>query len=140
MDFEQARHFLENNHRGVVTTFQWNGAAQASIVVCGAYQDYLALVSVRGRSAKVRNLRRDPRCTVVATAADWRNYVVVEGRAALLDYHNTDPEETRRKLREVYRACGDRDHPDWDEYDRAMRQQDAVVVLITPARIYGLLR
>jgi PPOX class probable F420-dependent enzyme len=109
-------------------------------VVCGAYQDYLALVSVRGRSAKVRNLRRDPRCTVVATAADWRNYVVVEGRAALLDYHNTDPEETRRKLREVYRACGDRDHPDWDEYDRAMRQQDAVVVLITPARIYGLLR
>lgn len=140
MDFEQARHFLETNHRGVVTTFQRNGAAQASIVVCGAYQDYLALVSVRGSSAKVRNLRRDPRCTVVATAADWRNYVVVEGRAALMDYHNTDPEETRRKLREVYRACGDRDHPDWEEYDRAMRQQDAVVVLITPARIYGLLR
>jgi PPOX class probable F420-dependent enzyme len=140
MDFEQARHFLENNHRGVVTTFQRNGAAQSSIVVCGAYQDYLALVSVRGKSAKVSNLRRDPRCTVVATAADWRNYVVVEGRARLMDYRNTDPEEMRQKLREVYRACGDRDHPDWAAYDRAMRQQDAVVVLITPARIYGLLR
>ena len=140
MDFEQARHFLENNHRGVVTTFQRNGAAQSSIVVCGAYQDYLALVSVRGNSAKVRNLRRDPRCTVVATAADWRSYVVVEGQATLLDYHNTDPEETRQKLREVYRACGDRDHPNWEEYDLAMREQDAVVVLITPARIYGLLR
>ncbi|HEU0020275.1 MAG TPA: TIGR03618 family F420-dependent PPOX class oxidoreductase [Dehalococcoidia bacterium] len=140
MDFEQARHFLENNHRGVVTTFQRNGAAQSSIVVCGAYQDYLALVSVRGNSAKVRNLRRDPRCTVVATAADWRSYVVVEGQATLLDYHNTDPEATRQKLREVYRACGDRDHPNWEEYDLAMREQDAVVVLITPARIYGLLR
>jgi len=140
MEFEQARHFLENNHRGVVTTFQGNGAAQSSIVVCGAYQDYLALVSVRGKSAKVRNLRRDPRCTVVATAADWRNYVVVEGRATLLDYRNTDPEELRRKLREVYRACGDRDHPDWEQYDRAMREQDAVIVLVTPARIYGLLR
>jgi PPOX class probable F420-dependent enzyme len=140
MDFEQARHFLENNHRGVVTTFQRDGAAQASIVVCGHHQDCLALVSVRGRSAKVRNLRRDPRCTVVVTAADWRNYVVVEGRAALMDYHNSDPEETRQKLREVYRACGDRDHPDWEEYDRAMRQQDAVVVLIAPARTYGLLR
>ena len=139
MDFEQARPFLENNHRGVVTTFQRNGAAQCSIVVCGAYQDYLALVSVRGKSAKVRNLRRDPRCTVVATAADWRNYVVVEGKATLLDYRNTDPEEMRQKLREVYRACGDSDHPDWAEYDRAMKEQDGVVVLVTPDRVYGKL-
>lgn len=139
MDFEQARTFLKNNHRGVVTTFQRNGAAQSSIVVCGAYQDYLALVSVRGKSAKVRNLRRDPRCTVTATAADWRNYVVVEGKATLLDYHNTDAEEMRQKLREVFRVCGDGDHSDWEEYDRAMREQDGVIVLITPDRIYGKL-
>jgi PPOX class probable F420-dependent enzyme len=121
MEFEEVRPFLESNHRGVVTTFQRNGAAQASIVVCGPYLGNMALVSVRGNSAKVRNLRRDPRCTVVATAADWRSYVVVEGQAQLLDYHNTDAEEMRQKLREVYRGCGDRDHPDWDEYDRTMR-------------------
>ena len=140
MDFEQARPFLENNHRGVVNTFQRNGAVQASIVVCGAYQGLLAFVSVRGRSAKVRNLRRDPRCTVVATASDWRNYVVVEGQARLLDYRNTDEEEMRRQLREVFRACGDRDHPDWEEYDQAMKEQDGVIVLVTPDRVYGLLR
>ena len=139
MDFEQARMFLQSNHRGVVTTFQRNGAAQSSIVVCGAYQDYLALVSVRGKSAKVRNLRRDPRCTVTATAADWRNYVVLEGKATLLDYRNTDAEEMRQKLRDVFRVCGDHDHPNWEEYDRAMREQDGVVVLITPDRIYGKL-
>jgi len=139
MDFEQARIFLQSNHRGVVTTFQRNGAAQSSIVVCGAYQDYLALVSVRGKSAKVRNLRRDPRCTVTATAADWRNYVVLEGKATLLDYRNTDAEEMRQKLRDVFRVCGDHDHPNWEEYDRAMREQDGVVVLITPDRIYGKL-
>ena len=139
MDFEQARTFLQSNHRGVVTTFQHNGAAQSSIVVCGAYQNYLALVSVRGKSAKVRNLRRDPRCTVTATAADWRNYVVLEGKATLLDYRNTDSEEMRQKLRDVFRVCGDQDHPNWEEYDRAMREQDGVVVLITPDRIYGKL-
>jgi len=139
MDFEQARTFLQSNHRGVVTTFQHNGAAQSSIVVCGAYQNYLALVSVRGKSAKVRNLRRDPRCTVTATAADWRNYVVLEGKATLLDYRNTDAEEMRQKLRDVFRVCGDHDHPNWEEYDRAMREQDGVVVLITPDRIYGKL-
>ena len=44
MDFEQARTFLQSNHRGVVATFQHNGAAQSSIVDSGAYQNYLALV------------------------------------------------------------------------------------------------
>ncbi len=140
MEFEQVRSFLENNHRAVVTTFQRNGAAQSSVVVSGAYQDYMALVSVRGTSAKVRNLRRDPRCTVLTTAADWRSYVVVEGQAKLLDYGNTDAEEMRVKLREVFRVCGDQDHSDWEEYDRAMKEQDGVIVLVTPERIYGLLR
>ena len=140
MDFEQARPFLENNHRAVVTTFQRNGAAQSSIVVAGAYEDNAVVVAVRGRSAKVRNLRRDPRCTVTTTAADWRNYVVVEGHATLLDYHNTDAEEMRVKLREMFRACGGGEHSDWEEYDVAMREQDAVIVLVAPDRVYGLLR
>ena len=76
---------------------------------------------------------------MTATAADWRNYVVLEGKATLLDYRNTDAEEMRQKLRDVFRVCGDHDHPNWEEYDRAMREQDGVVVLITPDRIYGKL-
>jgi PPOX class probable F420-dependent enzyme len=121
-------------------TVEPNGAMQSSIVVCGAYQGNAALVSVRGNSAKVRNLRRDPRCTVLAVTGDWRGYAVVEGQARLLDSRNTAAEELRRKLREVYRACGDKEHPDWEEYDRVMRQQDAVVILVQPQRVYGLLR
>ena len=38
MDFEEARPFMETNHRGVITTYQRNGAMHTSIVVCGAYQ------------------------------------------------------------------------------------------------------
>jgi hypothetical protein len=64
----------------------------------------------------------------------------VEGTAQLFDYSNTDAETVRQMLRDVYRACGDKDHPDWQEYDRAMRQQDAVIVLVRPERVYGLLR
>jgi len=140
MNFEDVRPFLERNHRGVVMTVQPNGAMQSSIVVCGAYQGNAALVSVRGNSAKVRNLRGDPRCTVLTVTGDWRGYAVVEGQARLLDSGNTAVEELRRKLREVYRACGDKEHPDWDEYDRVMRQQDAVAILVRPQRVYGLLR
>ena len=140
MEFEDARPFMEKNHRGVISTYQANGASQSSIVVCGAYQGNAAFVIVRGKSAKTRNLRRDPRCTVMAVDNDWRGYTVVEGQAKLQDYHNTPAEEFRVLLREVFRACGDKDHPDWEEYDQAMVKQDAVVVLVQPERVYGQLR
>lgn len=140
MEFEEVRPFLQRHHRGVVTTYQPNGAAHSSIVVCGAYQGHAAFVIVRGKSVKARNLRRDPRCTVLAVTADWRGWVTVEGTAQLFDMTNTETEKLRQMLRDVYRACGDKDHPDWDEYDQAMREQDAVVVLVRPDRVYGLLR
>ncbi|MDP6799155.1 MAG: TIGR03618 family F420-dependent PPOX class oxidoreductase [SAR202 cluster bacterium] len=137
MDFEGARTFMDLNHRGVVTTYQRNGAMHTSIVVCGAYQGNAAFVIVYGNSAKTRNLRRNPRCTVMAVDNDWHRYAVVEGQAKLLDLRNTPAEELRVLLREVYRACGDKDHPDWEEYDQAMVRQDAVVVLLKPDRVYG---
>ena len=140
MDFEEARPFLEANHRGVISTIQPNGAIQNSIVVCGAYKGNAAFVSVHGKSAKVRNLRRNPHCTVLTVTTDWRSCVAVEGQARLSDYRNTDREEMRVLLREVFRACGDKDHPDWEEYDRAMVEQDGVVVLVPPERVYGFIR
>ncbi len=140
MRFEDARPFMEKYHRGVVTTYQRDGSTQASIVVCGAHLGDAAFVCVYGSSRKVHNLRRDPRCTVLAVTSDWSSYVVVEGRAKLRDFRNTEAEEFRILLRDVYRACGDKDHPDWEEYDQAMRDQDAVVALVHPERVYGLLR
>ncbi len=140
MNFEDVRSFMEKNHRGVITTYQSDGAMQTSIVVSGVFRDSAAFVIVRGKSAKTRNLRRDPRCTVLAVSDDWRSYAVVEGQAQLLDYRNTPAEEYRVLLRDVFRACGDKDHPDWEEYDQAMVQQDAVTVFVRPERVYGMLR
>ena len=140
MEFEDVRAHFENNHRGVITTFQANGSGHASIVVVGAYQGNAAFVIVRGNSAKTRNLRRDSRCTVMSVSDNWRTCAVVEGQATLMDYHNTDPEKMRVELREVFRACGDKEHPDWEEYDQAMVEQDAVIVLVNPERVYGKLQ
>jgi len=140
MEFEDARPFLQRHHRGVITTHRANGSAHASIVVCGAYQGHAAFVIVRGSSVKARNLRRNPRCTVLAVTDDWRQWVSVEGEAQLFDARNTEAEKLRVMLRDLFRACGDKEHPDWEEYDRAMRAQDAVIVLVRPERVYGLLR
>ena len=72
MEFKDIQSHFETNHRGVITTFQANGAGHSSIVVCGAYQGNAAFVIVNGTSAKVRNLRRDPRCTVMSVTENWR--------------------------------------------------------------------
>lgn len=140
MDFDDVRPFLETHHRGVIATRRPNGATHSSIVVCGAYDGNAAFVSVYPRSQKIRNLRRDPNCTVLAVTDDWRQYAVIEGQARLFDYSNMDAEEIRVMLREVYMACSDTEHPDWEEYDQAMIDQKAVIVLVEPGRVYGLLR
>ncbi len=140
MDFDDARPFLETHHRGVIATRRPNGATHSSIVVVGAYEGNAAFVSVYPRSQKIRNLRRDPNCTVLGVTDHWREWASVEGQATLFDYNNMDAEEMRVMLREVYMACSHTEHPDWEEYDQAMIDQEAVIVLVKPDRVYGLLR
>jgi PPOX class probable F420-dependent enzyme len=140
MKFEDACHFLEKNHRCVVSTHRPDGAAHSSIVVCGAYQEQAVFASVHQKSVKVHNLRGDPRCTVLAVTNNWHSFVTIEGEASLFDYSNSEPEEIRILLREVFRACGDKDHSNWEEYDQAMRDQKAVAVLVRPRKVYGLVR
>ena len=141
MEFQDYENFVNNNHRGVITTYRRNGAGHTSIVVCGAYKGKAAYVIVYGNSVKVANLKRDKRCTIMAVSEDWRSCVNVEGTAELMDYRNTDPETMRVELREVFRACSAHgDHPDWEEYDEAMVKQDGVIVLVDPERIYGRVR
>ena len=144
MEFGDVKNFFQSNHRGVITTFRRDGTAQNSIVVCGASpfagDEAPIFVTVRGTSYKVRNLRRNPRCNVMAVAADWRQFAVVEGTATLNDYRNTEAETMRLRLRDAFMACGDNEHSDWEEYDGAMVAQDAVIVVVQPDKVYGLIR
>ena len=140
MNFADVVPFLQDNHRGVIATRRPNGATHSSIVVCGAYDGNAAFVSVYPKSQKIRNLRRDSNCTILAVTDDWREWVSVEGKATLYDYGNMDAEEMRVMLRKVYMACSHSEHPDWEEYDQAMIDQEAVIVLVSPERVYGLLR
>ena len=55
-------------------------------------------------------------------------------------WDNLDPEQLRLLLRDAYRACGSSEHPDWEEYDRVMRDERRSVVLVKPSYVYGLIR
>tara|TARA_B100001750_G_C15442499_1_gene564354 strand:- start:291 stop:710 length:420 start_codon:yes stop_codon:yes gene_type:complete len=133
---EPMQTFLRENHNGILTTFRKTGSAQMSIVTCGLIQQGVTFSTVEG-SAKYANLRRDPRCSLLVSAPNWRRYLVLEGEATVLSSQHTDPEELRLTLREVYRAASGNEHPNWEEYDQAMVDGKRVAVIVIPKHTYG---
>ena len=132
----QVQQFVSETHRGVLTTFRRNGSAQMSIISCGPYRNGVAFTTTTDR-AKLANLKRNPRCSLLVSQEDWWGYVVLEGHAQILSADNTGPEEFRAALRDVYRAASGREHPNWAEYDQAMQEQRRSVVIVVPECIYG---
>ena len=130
------RQFLTDHHNGALTTFRRNGAAQMSIVTCGLHGDGVAFTTTADR-AKLRNLRRDSRCTILVGTDDWRNFVVLEGTARLVGVDTASADEYRETLRNVYRTAAGREHPNWPEYDQAMLDDRRYAVLVTPEHVYG---
>ena len=110
-------------------------AAQLTLVSCGLYGDGVAFTTKTDR-AKLPNLRRNPRCTLLGSKPDWTGYMSLEGQAQLISLENTEAEDLRLILRDVYRVTGGGEHPDWDEYDQAMRDQGRLVVVVVPEHIY----
>ena len=87
--------------------------------------------------AKLLNLRRDSRCSLLVSQEDWWGYVVLEGHATILSRDNTTPDEFRSVLRDVYRTASGTEHSNWDEYDTAMLDQGRSAVIVVPQRVYG---
>ena len=129
------REFISKNDKAVLSTFRRNGAAQLSIVIVGNYGGGAAFTTTEDR-AKLANLRRDPRCSLLVSQDSWWGFVVLEGTARIMSADNTDPDELRQAFREVYRSISG-EHPDWDEYDRAMVEDRRAVVIVVSERIYG---
>ena len=133
---DKVREFATQTHRGVLTTFRRNGNAQMSIISCGPYRDGVAFTTTES-TAKLHNLRRNARCSLLVSEESWWGYVVLEGQATVLSAHNTDADELRLALREAYKVASGQEHPNWDEYDQAMRDERRSVIIVVPEHIYG---
>ena len=133
---EAQRQFLSANHDAALTTFRRNGAGQMSIVTCGLHGDGVAFTTTADR-AKLRNLARNSRCTILVGTGDWRNFLVLEGEARLVGTDNVSADEYRETLRDVYRTAAGEEHSNWPEYDQAMVNDKRYAVLVTPSHVYG---
>ena len=136
MDFHDLEELVKRQRVAVFTTYRRDGRPQMSLVTVGSYEGGLAFTTQENR-AKSANLRRDPRCALMVVKPEYRGYAVLDGDAEVRGRRNTDREKLRRELRDVYRAAAGKEHPDWEEYDRAMVEQRRLIVLVKPGRLFG---
>ena len=135
MQLKKVEEILVHNHESVFTTFRRNGAVQMSIVTAGVLNNGVAFTISPG-SAKLANLRRNPRCSLMVSRRDWGDFAVLEGHAQVLSPNVTPIEELRLTLREVYRVAGGKEHPDWEEFDQAVQEDRRSAVIVVPEHIY----
>ncbi len=95
-------------------------------------------VSVVDGRAKVANLRRDPRASLLVTSEDGWSYAVLEGDAQLSPVAHAEDDDTVDELVELFRTIRGEDHPDWPEYRAAMVADARLVLRIRVSRVYGL--
>jgi len=123
---DQARQFVADNHRGVMITRRSDGGLQTSPVTVGIDGGGKVVISSRETAYKVRNLRRRPTATLcVFTDTFFGPWVQLEGTAEIVPLP-----QAMDGLVDYYRRISG-EHPDWDDYRRAMVEQQRVLVRVS---------
>jgi PPOX class probable F420-dependent enzyme len=135
MDAETAQRFLTDQHRAVMATYRSDGRPQMSPVGAGVDAEGRVIVSSSEGTAKVRNLRRDPRVSLcVLHESFYGPWLQVDGRADIVALP-----DAMEPLVEYYRRLSG-EHPDWDDYRRAMERERRVLIRIAMERATELQR
>jgi PPOX class probable F420-dependent enzyme len=119
---------------GTLATIKRDGRPQLSDINYTAAPGVIRF-STRTALAKVANLRRDARASLKLTAP--QGYAVVEATAELSPPSEALDDATVEELIEVYRLVSGKEHPDWDDYRRAMVADGRLVVRLHVERLYG---
>jgi PPOX class probable F420-dependent enzyme len=127
-------------NRSVLATIKRDGRPQLSNVL-HSYDPgtRIARISTRDPLAKTHNLRRDPRASLHVTSDDFWTWTVAECTAQLTPVAADTHDATVAELVDYYRAIRG-EHPDWDEYRRAMVRERRVVLRLHVERFYGAAR
>ncbi|MBO0693523.1 MAG: PPOX class F420-dependent oxidoreductase [Acidimicrobiaceae bacterium] len=129
MDIADALAYCRENHRSVLITRKKNGDPQPSPVVHGVDEQGRIVISTREPAYKVRNLRRDPRATLCALPDSFTGrWLAVEGTVDIVPLP-----DAMEPLVALYRQIRG-EHPDWDDYRKAMERERRVILALTPER------
>ncbi|APE16406.1 PPOX class F420-dependent oxidoreductase [Mycobacterium crocinum] len=129
---------IAGNRLGVLATIKRDGRPQLSNVTYHFDPRNLVVeVSITEPRAKTRNLRRDPRASILVSSDDGWSYAVAEGNAILSPPAASPNDDTVEALIALYRNVAG-EHPDWDDYRRAMVDDRRVLLKLPISHLYGM--
>lgn len=129
VELDELLDFVRPRHRFVLITRRKDGSPQVSPVSGGVDDEGRLVISTYPERAKAANARRDPEVSVLVLSDEFNDaYVQVDGTCEVID-----PPDSVEPLVDYYR-CIAGEHPDWDEYRQAMRDQGKSLLRITPTR------
>ncbi|BBY59611.1 PPOX class F420-dependent oxidoreductase [Mycolicibacterium sarraceniae] len=129
---------IAGNKLGVLATIKRDGRPQLSNVTYHFDPRNLVVeVSITEPRAKTRNLRRDPRASLLVSSDDGWSYAVAEGNSILTLPAAAPHDDTVEGLVALYRNVAG-EHPDWDDYRRAMVDDRRVLLTMPISHVYGM--
>jgi PPOX class probable F420-dependent enzyme len=129
---------------GALAALKRNGRPQLSMVNFALDRTSpsapTARVSVVDGRAKVANLLRDPRGSLMVTSANGWSYAVLEGDVEFSPVAAARDDETVNELVELFTTIRGEEHSDWDDYRRAMVEDGRRILRLRVTRVYGLIQ
>ena len=140
MELSDALALARGRSQSTLTTIKRDGRPQLSNVGHTVGGDGLIRVSITATRAKYHNLVRTPWAALHVNGADFWSYAVLECDADLSAVAQDPHDATVDELVEVYAAIAGTEHPDWEEFRRAMVADRRQVLRVRAARVYGMAR
>ncbi|MFC0625268.1 PPOX class F420-dependent oxidoreductase [Kribbella deserti] len=129
VDLEGLLEFVRPRHHLLLVTRRQDGSPQLSPVSGGVDSEGRIVISSYPERAKSKNIHRDSRTSVLVLSDDWDGpWVQVDGTGEVIELP-----DAVEPLVDYYRSIAG-EHPDWDEYREAMRNQGKCLIRITPER------
>lgn len=130
MELSVGLDYVRANTRAVLHTYRRDGRPQLSPVTVAVDGEDKVVISSRETAIKVHNLRRDPRASLCVFPDKWLGrWVQLDGTAQIQSLP-----EALEPLVEYYRGLRG-EHPDWDDYRRAMVADRRLLIRITLERV-----
>jgi PPOX class probable F420-dependent enzyme len=129
---------LTGSNLGTLATIRRDGRPQLSnINYCFDPEQGLIRVSLTDGRAKVANMRRDARATLLVNASSGWHFAVADATVELSAVAAAPDDAAVEELIEVYRLVSGQEHPDWDDYRRAMVEDRRLVGRLNVTHLYG---
>lgn len=139
MELDQALEWSRNRTDAVLITIRRDGRPQSSDISY-ALDSGIFIISVTADRAKTFNMRRDPRVVLHLTDRSAWSYLSYSGTVELTPVTREPGDATSDELVDYYTAVTGQDHPDWDDYRRAMVDEERLLVRFSPSTVVGQLR